>query len=94
MTLTQETLGARLREARTNAQLSQDEAAAAVGLDRTALLKIEKGTRAVSGTELCASRNCITATSLTCSPSSLSTTIHLLCSDGSPVMPRPSGMSK
>jgi Zn-dependent peptidase ImmA (M78 family)/transcriptional regulator with XRE-family HTH domain len=52
MTLTQETLGARLREARTNAQLSQDEAAAAVGLDRTALLKIEKGTRAVSGTEL------------------------------------------
>ncbi len=52
MTLTQETLGARLKEARANAQLHQDEAAGAAGLDRTALVKIEKGTRAVSGTEL------------------------------------------
>lgn len=52
MTLTQETLGERLKEARVNAQLHQEEAALAVGLDRTALVKIEKGTRAVGGMEL------------------------------------------
>lgn len=52
MALTQESIGKRLREARLNLKLSQEQAAAAVGLDRTALLKIEKGSRAVTSTEL------------------------------------------
>lgn len=52
MTLTQETLGQRLKEARLNIQMKQEAAANAIGLDRTALLKIEKGSRAVTGIEL------------------------------------------
>ena len=52
MTLTQEAIGLRLKEARENVRLTQEEAAVAVGLDRTALIKIEKGTRAVTSTEL------------------------------------------
>ncbi len=49
---TQEAIGQRLREARENVRLTQEGAAEAVELDRTALIKIEKGTRAVSSTEL------------------------------------------
>lgn len=50
--LTQETIGTRLREARLNVQLNQEEAAEALGLDRTAVLKVEKGTRAITTSEL------------------------------------------
>lgn len=50
--LTQETIGTRLREARLNVQLSQEEAAEALGLDRTAVLKVEKGARAINTSEL------------------------------------------
>ena len=52
MTLTHETIGERLKEARRNVQLSQEIAAKAIGIDRTALIKIEKGTRTVTGVEL------------------------------------------
>jgi len=52
MTLTHEAIGERLREARKNVQLSQEASATAIGLDRTALVKIEKGTRTVTGVEL------------------------------------------
>ncbi|MEP1079370.1 XRE family transcriptional regulator [Leptolyngbya sp. PL-A3] len=52
MALTNEVIGERLREARKNVQLSQEAAAAVIGLDRTALIKIEKGTRTVTGVEL------------------------------------------
>lgn len=52
MTLTPEAIGERLKEARKNVQLSQEEAATSIGIDRTALVKIEKGTRAVTGVEL------------------------------------------
>lgn len=50
--ITQETIGERLKEARKNVQLNQEEAASAIGLDRTALVKIEKGSRTVTGMEL------------------------------------------
>lgn len=52
MTLTHEAIGERLKEARKNVRLSQEEAAQAVGLDRTAIVKIEKGARTVTGVEL------------------------------------------
>jgi Zn-dependent peptidase ImmA (M78 family)/transcriptional regulator with XRE-family HTH domain len=52
MPVTQETIGHRLREARLNVRISQEEAAESLGLDRTAVVKIEKGTRAVSTLEL------------------------------------------
>lgn len=52
MPLTQQTIGERLREARLNVRLTQEQAAAALGLERTALPKIEKGARAVSTLEL------------------------------------------
>ena len=52
MTLTQEAIGLRLKEARENIRLTQEEAAQTVTLDRTALVKIEKGIRAVTSTEL------------------------------------------
>ena len=52
MTLTQEAVGLRLKEARENIRLTQEDAAEVVGLNRTALLKIEKGTRAVTSIEL------------------------------------------
>ncbi len=46
------TLGARLREARTNTRLTQEEAAKALGLPRTAIVHIEAGNRSVSTLEL------------------------------------------
>lgn len=52
MALTHETIGERLKEARKNVQLNQEAAAQAIGLDRTALVKIEKGSRNVTGVEL------------------------------------------
>lgn len=52
MTLTHEIIGERLKKARKNVQLSQEAAAAAVGMDRTVLVKIEKGARTVTGIEL------------------------------------------
>lgn len=45
-------LGERVREARVAAQLSQGELATRISLDRTALVKIEAGTRRISATEL------------------------------------------
>lgn len=54
MTLTQEALGQRLKEARENARLTQEAAANQLDLDRTALIKMEKGVRAVTSTELAA----------------------------------------
>ncbi|NEO71790.1 helix-turn-helix transcriptional regulator [Moorena sp. SIO3H5] len=52
MTLTHEAIGERLKEARKNVHLSQEATATAIGIDRTALVKIEKGTRTVTGVEL------------------------------------------
>lgn len=52
MTPTQEALGQRLKEARENVRLTQEAAAQQLGLDRTALIKIEKGTRQVTSAEL------------------------------------------
>ena len=52
MTLTKEAVGQRLKEVRENLRLTQEEAAKIIGLERTAVIKIEKGTRAVSSTEL------------------------------------------
>jgi Zn-dependent peptidase ImmA (M78 family)/DNA-binding XRE family transcriptional regulator len=46
------TLGVRLREARTNIRLTQDEVAQALGLPRTAIVHIEAGNRSVSTLEL------------------------------------------
>lgn len=45
-------LGERVREARVAAELSQGELATQVGLERTALVKIEAGTRQVSAIEV------------------------------------------
>jgi Zn-dependent peptidase ImmA (M78 family)/transcriptional regulator with XRE-family HTH domain len=52
MSLTQTTLGERLRDARQNCGLTQEEAAEAVGIPRTALLHIESGKRALTSLEL------------------------------------------
>jgi Zn-dependent peptidase ImmA (M78 family)/transcriptional regulator with XRE-family HTH domain len=52
MTLSQTTIGERLKEARKTLQINQEAAAKAIGLDRTALVKIEKGSRTVTGVEL------------------------------------------
>lgn len=52
MTLTPETLGERLRAARGNVGLTQEDAALKVGMQRTALVQIEAGNRAVSSLEL------------------------------------------
>ncbi len=52
MLLTQTTLGERLRDARQNCGLTQEEAAEAVGIPRTGLLQIEAGKRAVTSLEL------------------------------------------
>jgi len=52
MPLTTKMLGERLREARTQAQLKQEDVARAVGVERTILGKIEAGTRNISGLEL------------------------------------------
>lgn len=47
-----EELGARLRQAREFLDLSQDEAASAVGVSRSALSQIERGKRRVESMEL------------------------------------------
>lgn len=52
MTLTSSVLGNRLRQARVNAGFTQEEAADAIELQRTALLQIESGNRNVSSIEL------------------------------------------
>lgn len=52
MSLTQAALGERLRDARRNCGLTQEDAAEAVGLPRTALLHIESGKRVLSSLEL------------------------------------------
>jgi Zn-dependent peptidase ImmA (M78 family)/transcriptional regulator with XRE-family HTH domain len=52
MSLNPTTLGRRLREARDNRRLTQDQAAHAVGLSRTALVHIESGKRSLSTLEL------------------------------------------
>ncbi len=52
MPLDQITLGRRLREARENSRLTQEVAAEAVGLSRTALVHIEAGKRSLSTLEL------------------------------------------
>lgn len=54
MVLDEGTLGSRLRDARVRAGLSQGDVAQAVGLDRTAVNKIESGTRKVTALELVA----------------------------------------
>ena len=50
--VSQEEIGRRLREARLNVRLSQEQAAVALGLNRTALVKVEKGARAITSAEL------------------------------------------
>ena len=52
MSLDPTTLGRRLREARDNRRLTQDQAAQSVGLSRTALVHIESGKRSLSTLEL------------------------------------------
>lgn len=52
MALDPKTLGRRLREARENRRLTQEQAAQAVGISRTALVHIEAGDRSLSTLEL------------------------------------------
>ena len=52
MVLDQKTLGRRLREARENRRLTQEQAAQGVGITRTALVHIEAGNRSLSTLEL------------------------------------------
>ena len=52
--VTQADLGRRIADARTEAGLTQAELAARIGLERTALVRIESGERKVSATELVA----------------------------------------
>ncbi len=52
MTLDPITLGRRLREARENRQLTQEDAAEAIGISRTALVHIESAKRSLSTLEL------------------------------------------
>lgn len=52
--LTQEAIGARIASARDDAGFTQAELGGRIGLDRTAVAKIESGTRKVSATELLA----------------------------------------
>lgn len=52
MPIDQATLGRRLRDARTNCGLSQEEVADELGIPRTAVVHIESGNRAVSTLEL------------------------------------------
>lgn len=52
MTMTQEELGRRLRRARERAGLTQGEAGLVLGLDDTAVVKIERGRRGVGALEL------------------------------------------
>ena len=47
-------LGRKLREARENRQLTQEQAAQAIGISRTALVHIENGKRSLSTLELSA----------------------------------------
>src|SRR3954468_8732714 len=48
MPLDQKTLGRRLKDARLNCELSQGEAAEAIGVPRTAIVNIEAGNRTLS----------------------------------------------
>ncbi len=48
----QREIGARLREARETLGITQEDAAAALGIPRTSIVALEKGTRAVAATEL------------------------------------------
>ena len=52
MSITQESLGERLRDARLNIGLTQDQAGETTGLGRAALLQIEAGNRAVTSLAL------------------------------------------
>src|SRR4051794_2689465 len=52
MTIDQTTIGRRLKEARTNCGLTQEAAAEAVGIPRTAVVAIESGKRSLSTLEL------------------------------------------
>lgn len=52
MTINQETLAKRLREARENAGVTQEQAAQALRVPRTAIVQLEAGNRAVSSLEL------------------------------------------
>lgn len=52
MDIDQTTIGRRLKEARTNCGLTQEAAAEAVGIARTAVVNIEAGKRAISTLEL------------------------------------------
>jgi Zn-dependent peptidase ImmA (M78 family)/transcriptional regulator with XRE-family HTH domain len=52
MNITEATIGRRLKEARLNSGLTQDEAAHEVGLPRTAVVNIEAGKRTISTLEL------------------------------------------
>ena len=50
--LDRETLAKRLQQARVNAGITQDEAAKALGVPRTAIVQMESGNRSVSTLEL------------------------------------------
>src|SRR4051794_41521024 len=52
MTIDQTTIGRRLKEARTNCGLTQEAAAEAVGIPRTAVVAIESSKRSLSTLEL------------------------------------------
>jgi transcriptional regulator with XRE-family HTH domain len=51
---TQEELGRRIAEARSDCGMTQADLAASVGLERTALVRVEAGERKVSAAELVA----------------------------------------
>ena len=52
MSIDQATLAKRLRKARTNSGLSQEQVAQELGIPRTALVHIESGSRTVSTIEM------------------------------------------
>ena len=52
MSIDQATLASRLKQSREAAALTQDEAAKALGIQRTAMVQIESGNRAISSLEL------------------------------------------
>ena len=52
MAIDQATLGKRLRDARNNRGISQEEAAEKLGVPRTALVHLEAGNRSISTLEL------------------------------------------
>lgn len=67
--VTQADLGRRIADARTEAGMTQADLAAGIGLERTALVRMESGERKVSATELVAIAGALAGRSTGSSPS-------------------------